>query len=90
MEHGSSVMGLLAEFRYLVRRFLQFSEEAAVEAGVTPQHHQLQELFGGCEFCFYRLHADRQISDGSHWHEWNSGIYEGESDGWQLIISVVG
>lgn len=38
---GSSATELLAEFRYLLRRFLQFSEEAAVEAGLTPQHHQL-------------------------------------------------
>ncbi len=40
-EVGVEVVGLLAEFRYLLRRFLQFSEEAAGEAGVTPQHHQL-------------------------------------------------
>ena len=38
---GVGVVGLLAEFRYLLRRFLQFSEEAAVAAGLTPQHHQL-------------------------------------------------
>jgi len=31
----------LARFRYAIRRFLRFSEEAAREAGVTPQHHQL-------------------------------------------------
>lgn len=31
----------LAEFRFLVRRFLQFSEQAAREAGVEPQQHQL-------------------------------------------------
>ncbi len=30
----------LAEFRYLLRRFLAFSEEAAVAAGLTPQQHQ--------------------------------------------------
>ncbi|MBS0534130.1 MAG: MarR family transcriptional regulator [Proteobacteria bacterium] len=30
----------LAEFRYQLRRFLTFSEAAAVEAGLTPQQHQ--------------------------------------------------
>ena len=30
----------LARFRYELRRFLRFSEEAAVEAGLTPQQHQ--------------------------------------------------
>jgi len=31
----------LAEFRYQLRRFVRFSEEAARNAGVEPQHHQL-------------------------------------------------
>lgn len=31
----------LAEFRYTLRRFLHFSEEAASRAGLTPQQHQL-------------------------------------------------
>src|SRR5262245_38534659 len=31
----------LAEFRYLVRRFLAFSEAAARAAGLRPQQHQL-------------------------------------------------
>lgn len=31
----------LARFRYQIRRFLHFSEQAAREAGVEPQHHQL-------------------------------------------------
>ncbi len=31
----------LAEFRYQIRRFLHFSEEAARLAGVEPQHHQV-------------------------------------------------
>lgn len=31
----------LAEFRFVLRRFLQFSEEAATRAGLTPQQHQL-------------------------------------------------
>ena len=30
----------LAEFRYTLRKFLHFSEEAAVSAGLTPQQHQ--------------------------------------------------
>lgn len=30
----------LAEFRYALRQFLRFSEEAAHAAGVTPQQHQ--------------------------------------------------
>jgi len=31
---------LLAEFRYLLRRFLVFSEERAAELGLSPQQHQ--------------------------------------------------
>lgn len=31
----------LAQFRYRLRRFLRFSEQAARAAGVTPQQHQL-------------------------------------------------
>ena len=31
---------ILAEFRHLLRRFTSFSESAAHEAGLTPQHHQ--------------------------------------------------
>ena len=31
----------VAAFRYALRRFLRFSEEAARAAGVTPQRHQL-------------------------------------------------
>jgi DNA-binding MarR family transcriptional regulator len=30
----------LAEFRYALRKFLRFSEDAARSAGLTPQHHQ--------------------------------------------------
>ncbi|HML29291.1 MAG TPA: MarR family transcriptional regulator [Hyphomicrobium sp.] len=30
----------LAEFRYALRKFLAFSEEAASRAGLTPQQHQ--------------------------------------------------
>lgn len=31
---------LLAAFRYALRRFLRFSEQAAQAAGITPQQHQ--------------------------------------------------
>lgn len=31
----------LAEFRFTLRKFLHFSEEAATRAGLTPQQHQL-------------------------------------------------
>ncbi len=31
----------LAEFRYQIRRYLRFSEEAARAAGLEPQQHQL-------------------------------------------------
>src|SRR5437764_1486247 len=31
----------LASFRHLIRRFLVFSEQAAREAGLQPQQHQL-------------------------------------------------
>ena len=31
----------LAEFRYQIRKFLTFSQEAAREAGIDPQQHQL-------------------------------------------------
>jgi DNA-binding MarR family transcriptional regulator len=30
----------LAEFRYLIRCFLEFSEKEAKAAGLTPRHHQ--------------------------------------------------
>lgn len=30
----------LAEFRYLIRSFLEFSEDRAKQAGLTPRHHQ--------------------------------------------------
>jgi DNA-binding MarR family transcriptional regulator len=45
MSHNHSIhlsdYQALAEFRYQIRRFLRFSEEAARQAGVEPQHHQL-------------------------------------------------
>ena len=36
-----SVLFELASFRYLLRKFIRFSEGAARRAGVTPQQHQL-------------------------------------------------
>jgi DNA-binding MarR family transcriptional regulator len=37
----------LAEFRYQIRRFVRFSEEAARKAGIEPQHHQLMLAIKG-------------------------------------------
>jgi len=37
----TSTYQALAEFRYQIRRFVRFSEEAAQKAGLEPQHHQL-------------------------------------------------
>lgn len=37
----------LAEFRYQIRRFVHFSEEAARRALVEPQHHQLMLAIKG-------------------------------------------
>lgn len=39
----------LAEFRYLLRRFMVFSEEAAREAGLAPQQHQALLAIKGFE-----------------------------------------
>ena len=39
--HRETRIQALAEFRYTLRRFMHFSEEAAVAAGLTPQQHQL-------------------------------------------------
>ncbi len=35
------LLSTLAEFRFELRRFLQFSEGASLEAGLQPQQHQL-------------------------------------------------
>lgn len=37
----SSLLASLAEFRFELRKFLHFSEEAAIAAGLQPQQHQL-------------------------------------------------
>ena len=47
----------LAEFRYQLRRFLRFSEQAAREVGLEPQQHQLLLTIKG-------LPADRTASVG--------------------------
>jgi len=47
----------LAEFRYQIRRFLHFSEQAARQAGLEPQQHQVLLVFKG-------LPADRKASIG--------------------------
>ena len=47
----------LAEFRYQLRRFLHFSEQAAREVGLEPQQHQLLLAIKG-------LPADRTASVG--------------------------
>lgn len=36
-----ALLGILADFRYELRLFLQFSECAAIRAGLQPQQHQL-------------------------------------------------
>src|SRR5579875_456792 len=38
---GKSEYEALAEFRYRLRKFLRFSENAARSVGVTPNQHQL-------------------------------------------------
>jgi DNA-binding MarR family transcriptional regulator len=40
-------MRALADFRYTLRRFLHFSEEAALRVGLTPQQHQLMLQIAG-------------------------------------------
>jgi DNA-binding MarR family transcriptional regulator len=41
MPESDSLLRTLAEFRFELRRFLHFSERAAVEEGLHPQQHQL-------------------------------------------------
>ena len=43
----SSPLKSLAEFRYQIRRFLDFSRRAAREAGLAPQQHQLLMVIAG-------------------------------------------
>ena len=37
----------IAEFRYAIRKFLRFSEQAARKEGITPQQHQLMLAIKG-------------------------------------------
>ncbi len=41
MNPPDALLGTLAEFRYELRRFLHFSEQAAMGAGIQPRQHQL-------------------------------------------------
>lgn len=42
----------LADFRFRLRKFLHFSEEAALRVGLTPQQHQLMlQIAGAREGC---------------------------------------
>jgi len=38
----------LAAFRYALRKFLRFSEEAAAESGITGQHYQAMLILRAC------------------------------------------
>lgn len=40
-EGSEHLLHTLADFRFELRRFLQFSEGTAIEAGLQPQQHQL-------------------------------------------------
>jgi len=40
-DDSNHLLSTLAEFRFELRQFLQFSEGAALEAGLEPQQHQL-------------------------------------------------
>jgi DNA-binding MarR family transcriptional regulator len=39
--NSDNLLNTLADFRFELRRFLHFSEAAALEAGLQPQQHQL-------------------------------------------------
>ncbi|WP_158819911.1 MarR family transcriptional regulator [Granulicella sp. S156] len=39
--HPNTLLESLAEFRFELRKFLHFSEEAAIATGLQPQQHQL-------------------------------------------------
>jgi DNA-binding MarR family transcriptional regulator len=41
IQFGAVDYGALAEFRYQIRRFLRFSEEAARRSGIEPQQYQM-------------------------------------------------
>jgi DNA-binding MarR family transcriptional regulator len=41
INHSDHLLATLAEFRFELRKFLQFSENASTAAGLQPQQHQL-------------------------------------------------
>jgi DNA-binding MarR family transcriptional regulator len=41
LNHSDRLLATLAEFRFELRKFLQFSENASIAAGLHPQQHQL-------------------------------------------------
>lgn len=41
LDEARARLQTLAQFRYTLRKFLRFSEEAARSCGITPQQHQL-------------------------------------------------
>ena len=41
LDHSHHLLITLAEFRFELRKFLQFSENASIAAGLQPQQHQL-------------------------------------------------
>ena len=49
MLNSDGLIRALAEFRFELRGFLQFSENAALEAGLQPQQHQLLLQVAGAE-----------------------------------------
>jgi DNA-binding MarR family transcriptional regulator len=48
----------LAQFRYALRKFLRFSENAARECGITPQQHQLMLGIAG-----FTAHGSATVSE---------------------------
>lgn len=47
MDTAEQRIRALAEFRFMLRQFLHFSEEAAARVGLTPQQHQLMLQIAG-------------------------------------------
>jgi len=45
---GDADYAALASFRHAIRRFQAFSEEQAIEVGLTPQQHQALLAIRGC------------------------------------------
>ncbi|HEX7853280.1 MAG TPA: helix-turn-helix domain-containing protein [Sphingobium sp.] len=46
---GDADYAALAAFRHAIRRFQAFSEEKALEVGLTPQQHQALLAIRGCD-----------------------------------------